>query len=262
MVEEGNDPVYRGQPLHYALSLSLSLSFFLFFWSSFSLFSLALSPSTLQHTPSPASSFPPPSTLSPFRSHRRTFMHFVISVYRLHTVEGTLPPEYIYAVCTRASTCLDEQEDLKTLAIFMTRYRTKIKEASRIASRYSLVNASLTFGLHGYWKDCRKSSRSQLPWFTHWFFLRETIGNRNLRFVQADPIMNTEDQFALYLIGHTAFLHMYIRLRRHVKGYQWRPLIEDWLDPEVNPRVTLLLVVYTTRLSRSIPWSYEAVHKS
>ena len=59
-------------------------------------------------SPSPS---PPPRTLSLLRSHRRTLMRFVIGVYRLHIVEGTLPPEYTYAVCTRASTCLDEQED-------------------------------------------------------------------------------------------------------------------------------------------------------
>lgn len=96
VVEEGNDPVHRGQPLHYALSFYLFLSLPLLF--TLYPFSLSLSRYSLVID--------------------RTLMRFVIGVCTDCTpsYERTLPPNTHTRTpwfCTRASTCLEEDFGLR-----------------------------------------------------------------------------------------------------------------------------------------------------
>ena len=109
--------------------LSLSISFFLF---------LFFSPlSTLY----PLSLF-----LSLFPSHRpNTHALCYRCMYRLYTVVRTNVTTWTHVHAVVLYTCVVyvPGRRLRAPLIFMVRYGTKIKEASRIASRYSLVNTSL-----------------------------------------------------------------------------------------------------------------------
>lgn len=105
--------------------LSLSISFFLFLFFSPSILSLSLSRYSLVID--------------------RTLMRFVIGVCTDCTpsYERTLPPNtHTYAVVLYTCVYVPGRR-LRAPPIFMVRYGTKIKEISRIASRYSLVNTSL-----------------------------------------------------------------------------------------------------------------------
>lgn len=123
VVEEGNDPVHRGQPLHYALSFYLFLSLpLLFILYPFSL-SLAIPQSQTEHSCALLSVYVP-------TVHRRTNERYHLT----HT--------HMYAVVLYTCVYVPGRR-LRAPPIFMVRYGTKIKEVSRIASRYSLVNTSL-----------------------------------------------------------------------------------------------------------------------